>query len=103
MEDSPGRPRDSFRAFLPKGSALSDLPDEMVEDLRTMSYTPDRSIAHRFNIQMLGFGSTGAVYKVTERHVIDGDKVVKVLLPTLVKNEVSLQQFLAEFEVFQEF
>jgi len=102
MNGSTGRPKDSLGAFLPKGSTLSDLPDEMVEDLRTMSYTPDRSVAHRFSIQMLGFGSTGAVYKVTERHVIDGDKAVKVLLPTLVKNEVSLQQFLAEFEVFQE-
>jgi len=107
MDDSLGRPENSLGAFLPKGSALSDLPDEMVEDLRTIHYAPDRSVADRFSVHMLGFGSTGAVYKVTDRHVIDGDKTggdkaVKVLLPTLVKNEVSLQKFFAEFEVFRE-
>jgi len=92
----------SLKAFLPKGRSLSDLPDEMVADLLTMYVQPGGEIADRFTARMLGFGSTGAVYKVTERFATEGDSAVKMLLPTLTKDEGRLREFMDEYAVFQE-
>jgi len=97
-----GGPDRFLDAVLVLGKDLEGLPSELVEAMRSVYFEPGQVIEKRYEVlQILGFGRSGIVYKVSDRHAEGEIKALKALLPTLVDDEAVWQGFVAEFDVIR--
>jgi serine/threonine protein kinase len=91
---------DELSRFLPDGRNLHDLPTELVEEQKSIFFHPGKIIAGRFEIvEKLGFSRLGAVYKVSDLLLYNTPCVIKVILPSLVKNHEARERFLHEVNI----
>jgi formylglycine-generating enzyme required for sulfatase activity len=96
---SPESPEKIFSGCLPNGQSLKNMPDEFLEEQKSIQFGPKKIIAERFEIlEIIGFGVTGAVYKVKD-HLLDGEvRALKIMLPSLVRSYEARQRFIAEIQ-----
>jgi len=96
--ESPTRVDDVFGQFL---GPNQELPPELLSEQKAVLLRMGDLVADRFEVvAILGFGGMGAVYRVRDRH-LDGDKALKVMLPSLFKSETARQRFLDEVAISQ--
>jgi serine/threonine protein kinase len=90
-------PDGDLSRFLPEGRSLRDLPSELVEEQRSITFLPGKIISARFEIQEeLGFGGIGAIYRVKDRLLYGHPCALKIILPSLVRSYEAREHFLAE-------
>ena len=90
---------DQLRRFLDKGA---EIPPDMLDEQRAVLLKPGDAVNDRFDVvRQLGFGGMGAVYQVKDR-ITGQDRALKVMLPSLLKNEAAQQRFVDEVAISQE-
>ena len=78
---------------------LADLPGLAPQDAAQVELQPGQILANRYKIkELIGQGGMGAVYRAFDKNR-DEDIAIKVLLPSLTKNERALERFLNEARV----
>ncbi len=78
---------------------LADLPGMSEQDAAQVELQPGQLLANRYEIkELIGQGGMGAVYRAFDSNRSE-DIAVKVLLPSLTKNERALERFLNEARV----
>ncbi|MCG8394232.1 MAG: SUMF1/EgtB/PvdO family nonheme iron enzyme [Pseudomonadales bacterium] len=78
---------------------LADLPGLAPQDAAQVELQPGQIIASRYEIkELIGQGGMGAVYRAFDKNR-DEDIAIKLLLPSLTKNERALERFLNEARV----
>ena len=78
---------------------LADLPGLAPQDAAQVELQPGQILANRYEIkELIGQGGMGAVYRAFDKNR-DEDIAIKVLLPSLTKNERALERFLNEARV----
>jgi len=98
----PTQRKEDLERFLPEGRSLGDLPTELVDELHDLQFSPREIISERFEIiEQLGFGGMGAVYKVKDSLMRGQLKVLKVMLPSLVRSQELRERFISEAEIAQ--
>ena len=90
---------DQLRSLVEDGT---DLPPEMLDEQKAVLLKPGDVVNDRFEVvKQLGFGGMGAVYHVKDR-ITGQDRALKVMLPSLLKNEEARQRFVDEVAISQE-
>jgi len=80
----------------------ASLPPELLNEQRALLLRPGDIVGERFEVvKLLGFGGMGAVYHVKDRR-LGLHKALKVMLPSLLKNEMAIKRFLAEVAISQQ-
>ena len=78
---------------------LADLPGMAPQDAAQVELQPGQILANRYEIkELIGQGGMGAVYRAFDKNR-DEDIAIKLLLPSLTKNERALERFLNEARI----
>ncbi len=78
---------------------LADLPGVSAQDAEQVELQPGQLLVSRYEIkELIGQGGMGAVYRAFDNNRSE-DIAIKVLLPSLTKNERALERFLNEARV----
>ena len=89
---------DEARRLLDPGT---ELPPDLAAEHQAVYLRPGDLVTNRFQvIKLLGFGGMGAVYRVRDR-VLNEDRALKVMLPSLLRSETARQRFLSEVRISQ--
>lgn len=81
---------------------LADLPGFAPDDVQAIELQVGQLLANRYEIQaLLGQGGMGAVYQARDRNT-ERAIALKLLLPSLLKNERAKQRFLSEAKISQQ-
>ena len=89
---------DEARRLLDPGT---ELPPELAAEHQAVYLRRGDLVTNRFQvIKLLGFGGMGAVYRVRDR-VLNEDRALKVMLPSLLRSETARQRFLSEVRISQ--
>jgi formylglycine-generating enzyme required for sulfatase activity len=88
----------SSRSALSK-TKLADLPGMAMADSQQVELQPGTILLGRYEVkELVGQGGMGAVYRVYDQ-IRSEDIAIKVLLPSLTKNERALERFLNEAKI----
>ncbi|MCG8391600.1 MAG: serine/threonine protein kinase, partial [Pseudomonadales bacterium] len=81
---------------------LADLPGLAPQDAAQVELQPGQIIASRYEIkELIGQGGMGAVYRARDKNT-DRDIALKLLLPSLLKNDSARERFLSEAKISQQ-
>ncbi|WP_300526139.1 bifunctional serine/threonine-protein kinase/formylglycine-generating enzyme family protein [Alcanivorax sp.] len=81
---------------------LADLPGMASQDAAQVALQPGQVIANRYEIKkLIGQGGMGAVYRAHDKNT-DRDLALKLLLPSLLKNDSARERFLSEAKISQQ-
>jgi len=89
---------DEARRLLDPGT---ELPPDLAAEHQAVYLRRGDLVANRFQVvKLLGFGGMGAVYRVRDR-ILNEDRALKVMLPSLLRSETARQRFLSEVRISQ--
>ena len=87
-----------LQQFLGDGT---EMPPDMLDEQKAVLLKPGDVVNDRFEVvRQLGFGGMGAVYHVKDR-ITGQDRALKVMLPSLLKNDAARQRFVDEVAISQ--
>ncbi|MEY8252737.1 MAG: hypothetical protein RPR91_10145, partial [Colwellia sp.] len=87
MTDETNEPRSTTSRSALSQTKLADLPGVAMGDAQQVEFQPGTMLASRYKIkELIGQGGMGAVYRAFDKNR-DEDIAIKVLLPSLTKNE----------------
>ncbi|MCK0154924.1 SUMF1/EgtB/PvdO family nonheme iron enzyme [Alcanivorax sp. S6407] len=96
----PNQPQ-SARAPLSQ-TKLADLPGMAPQDAAQVELQPGQILANRYEIkELIGQGGMGAVYRAHDKNT-DREIALKLLLPSLLKNDSARERFLSEAKISQQ-
>ena len=81
---------------------LADLPGMAPQDAAQVELQPGQVLANRYEIkELIGQGGMGAVYRAFDKNT-DREIALKLLLPSLLKNDNARERFLSEAKISQQ-
>ncbi|MCK0154914.1 bifunctional serine/threonine-protein kinase/formylglycine-generating enzyme family protein [Alcanivorax sp. S6407] len=102
-QQQPSQPNQQPSARAPLSQTkLADLPGMAPQDAAQVELQPGQILANRYEIkELIGQGGMGAVYRAHDKNT-DREIALKLLLPSLLKNDSARERFLSEAKISQQ-